>query len=169
MVSTEIVVQRMQATRIARSFKGTFFPLRDFCDVATPEVKHTSLFKRTTIVVLLSTSGCNPCQVRELQNLNSISNEVSDSVSFVGIFNSNNRNEALALRKVGMPHLPMWFGEDSIVARYNITNKYPVIFVVRDQIVFFTFVPIPMDDEFSVIQIRNLLDILRSPTYQDEL
>lgn len=168
MVSTEIVAQRLLATRTARSFMGTFFPFGDFRDIATPEVKHTSSFKRTTIVALLSTSGCNPCQVRELQNLNSISNEVSDSVSFVGIFNSNNRNEALALRKVGMPHLPMWFGEDSILARFNTTNQYPVIFAVRDQIVFFAFVPIPMDDEFSVIQILNLLDILKGSTFQHD-
>ncbi len=81
-------------------------------------------------------------------------------MEFVGVFNSNHRAEALALRKVGMPSLHMLFGEDSIIAKYNFTKKYPIIFAVKNQIVIFTVVPIPTDDEFSVIQYQNLLEIV---------
>lgn len=139
---------RLRMLKDAEFYIGTEFPVTHFQDIVNGD-PCTSSFADITVLILLSSSGCNPCQQRELKNLDTLYREVGTQINFVSLFNSDDRKEGLLLRKVSRIDFPMWIGNDSTVAKYVGDRKYPLVFLLKDQEVISAFEPIPMDDGFS--------------------
>lgn len=151
---------RVQHSRASMIFIGRTFPVGKYRDLIN-EIPQVSTFKGLTIIIVLSDVGCSPCQVRELRNLDTLSRNLKGDIQMIAILNSENRREALSLKRVGMVRFPMWYGADSVLTSFNLSRKYPLILLLTDQTIDSAFLPVGMDDDFSKTYMQNLYSMVQ--------
>ena len=143
----------------AQQLVGKSFPIVELRN-ARDNSKRWTVFHDTTLVVLLSPTGCAYCQERELRNLDTLYRKLKPGVGFIAIERSNSRYSTLDLtRRMGI-QFSFWFGCDSSLLKFNSVNKYPLILVLKGQMVVGGYLPIPSDDQFSIQEIAKLTHIL---------
>lgn len=106
-------------------------------------------FNVPTIVILISKLGCSECSNRELKNLKSLNQKLGNKINIIGIFSGMDRNDALKLKKVNNVGFNFFWGEKIIFTEFSIADSYPQIFVIKNNLIISSFLPIPRDDKFS--------------------
>jgi hypothetical protein len=156
-ISVEAVRARYNAA--AESFLSRTFPdaaFRDLITDATVGPPRNSI----TVYILLSKLGCSPCQLRELRNLDTLQRRLHDWKSIVAVLINSPRNEGLALRKVTRSSFAFWYSSDTSVANFNNLDRYPLILVVENRRVKRALIPVPSDDEHSLLFYEQLYSLL---------
>jgi len=160
------MAQRLTSYQVSLYFNGTTFPIASCKDVLN-ESSTTTGFTEKSVVILLSRSGCSPCQVRELKNLEMLRERIQDKAKFVSIYLADEvtgnllaKREQRLLQKVSQISFPIWYSEDAVLADYLFYKKFPLIFVVDRQKVVSSFIPIPEDEEFSEVYMKAFAHIL---------
>jgi len=150
---------RSKYVALASRFVGKQFPVATLRDAVFDSPRNTH-FKESTVVILLGISGCNPCQTREIRNLEELYQRTNSRMKIIALLTNENKYEALLLRKVTSASFPFWYGEDSSLAKFNFIGKYPLVVLLRNQKVLWSFIPISTDDMFSTSALDSLYLIL---------
>ena len=160
--------KRLAALQYASTFNGKTFPVVESWDAVTNEVQNTA-FKGNNLVILLSKAGCNPCQLRELRNLDSLTKGLPSSVRSTAVYfddrnsgDSVNRQQALLLRKATRFRSAMWHTRSQELGAFIKQGPFPMIFLLKDQTIVSSFSPIPDDAVFSQHFMTILQDVLSS-------
>lgn len=141
-------IKREHYKQTAAKFNGAEFPIIKIKNVISDEIIDTKVSKG--FIILLSNAGCNPCQVRELKNLEKLYRQYSDKLTVYAIYFVNyERMEALRLKKVSTISFPIFYTDEEIQDSPYSTNPFPKIFFISNQEILSTLIPIPEDDLFS--------------------
>jgi len=109
------------------------------------------VFKKPTLIILLSDYGCSKCQNRELENINKYLLSVSNNkINIIAIGNKNSREVILKLKKVTQSSIPMYLDANAdFINTYKMTEIFPQLIYVLDNRIIYTFLPIQEDDNYS--------------------
>lgn len=147
--------KREHYQHIAEKFIGVKFPILKIKNVISNDVIDTKIKKG--FILLLSNVGCNPCQIRELKNLEKLFKQYSNKLTVYAIYFSNyERMEALQLKKVSSISFPIFYTDEEIKDSLFLTKPFPKIFFISDQKILSTLIPIPEDDSFSTKFFDNI-------------
>lgn len=147
--------KREHYKQIAAKFNGVECPIIKIKNVISNEIIDTKVSKG--FIILLSNAGCNPCQIRELKNLEKLYRQYSDKLTVYAIYFANyERMEALRLKKVSSISFPIFYTDEEIQDSLYSTNPFPKIFFISDQKILSTLIPIPEDDLFSTKFFDNI-------------
>jgi len=154
--------RRLQAMLYDWRFSGEVFPMFEARDAVSNE-SYPLDFERPTVILAMNTSGCSPCQVRELRNLDTLYQRLDRDFKFLAVYSNDkhvdlemDRMEALQLRKVGHASYPVLYTTDPRFADFMKRGRFPMIFVVQDGTVVTSFAPITEDADFSTAFMRAL-------------
>jgi thioredoxin-related protein len=114
------------------------------------------------LIILLSNSGCNPCQLRELKNLAKLSVISSKRLAIMPIYIKNyNRLEALRLRKLSSFSSSLYYCDnENNLEKIFLEDTFPKIFFIKNQIIVKSLIPIPNNEEFSNRFYKNVINEL---------
>lgn len=134
---------------IAEKFIGVKFPILKIKNVISDDIIDTKIKKG--FIILLSNAACNPCQIRELKNLEKLFKQYSNKITVYAIYFSNyEKMEALRLKKVSSISFPIFYSDEEIKDSLFSTKPFPKIFLISDQKILSALIPIPEDDLFSI-------------------
>ena len=167
--------QRLEAVWTTWLYNGTLFPEVVYRDPITQEAG--SLTGEDKMIVLaLGSAGCNPCQVRELRNLDTLYQRLNSEVPVVALYYNGNhisdeadRNDVFQLRRVGHASYPILYTQDAGFADYMATGRFPMIFLLDGRRVVSSFSVISSDDRFSYACMQALHRILEGPVLPPDL
>lgn len=114
-----------------QSIIGNLFPIETVSNIITGESSKTQ-FEDFTILILLSNSGCNPCQVRELRLLQKLKNRFGNNLSFKAIYAGDSELNALRLRKVTEVDFDFFIYMGSKPSLIKDNMYFPLIIVVAE-------------------------------------
>ena len=167
--------QRLEAVWSTWLYNGTLFPEVAYRDAITQEAG--SLPGEDKMIVLaLGSAGCNPCQIRELRNLDTLYQRLDGRVPVVALYYNENhisdegdRNDALQLRRVGHASYPILYTQDAGFADYMATGRFPMIFLLDGRRVVSSFSVVSSDDRFSYAFMQALYHVLEGPLSPPDL
>ncbi|MBK8945427.1 MAG: hypothetical protein IPM32_09180 [Ignavibacteriae bacterium] len=114
--------------------------------------KKTDLFLNKSIAILLSEFRCNNCQEKELLRLNSLQKKLKTyGIEIIGITTQAKKNMTAIQKKKLKLNFPIYWVDDTTFSEISVSNDYPQIIYVKSKIIQSSFIPIPLDDEFSEI------------------
>jgi hypothetical protein len=134
--------------KLAEKFNGLEFPVIKIYNAINDNVIETKIKKG--FIVLLSNSGCNPCQIRELKNIEEflrVYNKVKDTYAIY--VDNYNRIDALRLKKLSAISFPICYFSNDILSENFLTKPFPKIFFIENQKIISTLIPIPDKVSFS--------------------
>ncbi len=143
----------------SQKHNGTPFPVNLIYNVLNTDTIQ-SHFSKKSVIVLLSNSGCNPCQIRELKLMDSLFSNYRGKANFLAIYDGINNTEPLLLRKVSKAKFSFYRTLGSAYSDYVGSKTYPVIFLVENQTVIFNYLPISNNEKFSKWSIKLLSKLL---------
>lgn len=147
--------KREHYKQIAAKFNGVEFPIIKIKNLISDERIDTKVSKG--FIILLSNAGCNPCQIRELKNLEKLYKQYSDKLTVYSIYFANyERMEALRLKKVSSISFSIFYTDEEIKDTLFLTKPFPKIFFISDQKILSTLIPIPEDGLFSTNFFDNI-------------
>lgn len=144
----KIIDQRYYSLLASLRFSGSMFPSTTLYNISNDQRSSISL-KGKNIVVLLSNAGCNPCQIRELKNIDSLYQKVQNKTNIIIIYDGVNKDEPLYLKKLSQIKLKFYYTSGSVYSNFNFTKRYPAIFFLKDNLILSTLIAIPNDEAFS--------------------
>lgn len=143
-------------------FDGTEFPHFDYRDAVSNDRLSFSP-KGMTVVVVLGKTGCNPCQLRELRNVDSLFSKLGGLVPALALYYDDiNRDEddhrynALQLRRVGGISYPIGYTSDIRFADYISSGRFPMVFLLNGSNVVISLAAMPLNNEYSYAFYQNL-------------
>lgn len=161
-LETSSISLRLNSYHASQYINGTRFPVSLTREVFSDSLIETK-FKGRNVVILLARTACHPCQVRELKNLGKLHEKFSHEANFTSIYLTEEatdkvlaKRELKLLKKVSQISFPMLYTVDSVLSEYVSHKSYPIIFIVDDQKVVSSFIPISEDDTFSHEYMRAL-------------
>jgi len=147
---------RLNSLISAKAVEGRYFNDIELQDAVTKK-RFLINYEKPTLILLLSNFGCSPCQKRELQNFSTIYDEYSKHLNVAAIFDSQDYEDILKLKKVFSLKYPLFITDGAIVSKYSFSAKYPqMLLIIKNQIVS-SFLPLPDDDEFSKWYLSNII------------
>ena len=164
--------QRLKAYEVASSFNGKIFPELHYLDPVTSDSIQVEMNGRS-LLVLMSKAGCNPCQIRELKNVDSLLSRINPnfSTSATAIYSYDNYGDwdsermiALMLRKASQSKLPFVLTNSSILSDFMSSSRYPMVFLLEDNMIISSFLAIPEDDIHSYRYYISLEKLLNNTT-----
>ncbi|AFH48382.1 Hypothetical protein IALB_0670 [Ignavibacterium album JCM 16511] len=133
---------------LAEKFNDMEFPVVKIYNTVNDSLIMTKI--RDGFIILISNSGCSPCQIRELKNLEDFSkgyNKVKDTYAiYVGDYN---RLDALRLKKLSAVSFPICYILNNFLSEQFLTKPFPKIFFIVNQKIKSTLIPIPDEEKFS--------------------
>ncbi len=142
-----------------QSIIGNLFPIEKVSNIITGESSKTQ-FEDFTILILLSNSGCNPCQVRELKLLQKLKNRFGNNLSFKAIYAGDSELDALRLRKVTEVDFDFFAFMGSKPSLIKDIKHFPLITVVAERRIVYSYLPIPDNEDFSLWSIANIEQLI---------
>ncbi|MCB0745938.1 MAG: hypothetical protein KDC52_11715 [Ignavibacteriae bacterium] len=116
------------------------------------------LLKDATLIILLSEFKCNECQEKELKRLNILNETIkSDGLNIIGITTISKMSQVIVQRKILKLDFPIYWVDDITFSKISVSNEYPQIIYVKDNIIQSAFIPVPLDDGFSEIYYEHFL------------
>lgn len=147
--------KREHHSYIAKKFNELDFPIHRAKNIVDGEVIDTKIDKG--FVILLSNTGCNPCQLKELKNLEEFFGKYNLELIIFGLYANNyDRIEALRLRKLSKVSFPLCYIAGGELDRIYLSSPFPKIFFIENQKILYTLIPIPNDDLYSKIYYNNI-------------
>lgn len=138
---------------------GNFFPLEKIRNIKTNEFDLTK-FIDETIIILLSNSGCNPCQIRELKYLQKLNEEYKDKVTVKAIYIGKNELDILRIKKVTQTSFDFFQTDGLKLSSLQNLSHFPMIFFISGQRILYSYLPIPGNDDFSIWSVENIENLL---------
>lgn len=128
-------------------------------------VKQNNLLNTKTIVILLSGIKCDKCQEKELKRLNELKNKVEGKgIEIIGITTLRIRNQVAIQKKILKLDFPIYWIDEATFSELSISDEYPQIIYVKDNIIQSSFIPVTLDDKFSEMYYRELYKVIeKSP------
>ena len=142
---------------LADKFVGMKFPGLHFRNAFTDSTMNCS-FQGIHIVAVLSSMGCNPCQLRELRNLDSLRNTLKNEVKFAALFVQEGKLEAMVIRKAAGVNIDIFYASDTLAAQFNSSSKYPIVLLIDNQVIRRCYFPISVDEEYSRTRLSGFED-----------
>jgi hypothetical protein len=143
----QMINQRYYSFLASLRFSGSIFPSKSIYDLRNRP--YSISLKGKNIVALLSDVGCNPCQIRELKNIDSLYQKKHKWINVFIIYDGMNKAESLYLKKISQVNFKFYYTKGYVYNGFNFTNNFPVIFFINDNIILSTLIAIPRDDAFS--------------------
>ncbi|MFN3873896.1 MAG: hypothetical protein ACK4R9_12930 [Ignavibacterium sp.] len=134
--------------KLAEKFNGLEFSVIKIYNAINDSVIESKI--RKGFIILISNSGCNPCQIRELKNLEEflrVYNKVKDTYAIY--VDNYNRIDALRLKKLSAISFPICYFSNDILSENFLTKPFPKIFFIENQKIISTLIPIPDKVSFS--------------------
>ncbi|GIK23462.1 MAG: hypothetical protein PHY57_05645 [Ignavibacterium sp.] len=133
---------------LASYFNYMYFPVIGVENIIDGSLDST--FFKDGILILLSNSGCNPCQVNELKNLKDIHNKYNDRLKIMALYVSYcEKIEAIRLKKISTFNLPIYCHNGDKISDRFLTKPFPKVFYIKDQKIISTLIPITNNNSFS--------------------
>lgn len=144
-----------------QSIIGNLFPIETVSNIITGESSKTQ-FEDFTILILLSNSGCNPCQVRELKLLQKLKNRFGNNLSFKAIYAGDSELDALRMRKVTEVDFDFFVYMGSKPSLIKDNKHFPLITVIAEQRIVYSYLPIPDNEDFSLWSIAHIEQLINN-------
>lgn len=134
--------------KLAEKFNDMEFPVIKIYNILNDSVIETKI--RNGFIILISNSGCNPCQIRELKNLEEFLKGYNKVKDIYAIYIGNyNRMDALRLKKISAVSFPICYISNDLLSEHFLTKPFPKIFFIVNQKIKSTLIPIPDKVSFS--------------------
>ena len=143
-----IINQRYYSLLASLNFSGMLFPSKKIYDLNNNQLIPVPL-KGMNIVIILSNAGCNPCQIRELKNIDSLYQKKKQILNVTVIYDGSDKEEELYLKKLSQVQFKFYYTKGYTFNEFNFTKRYPIVFFIRDNIILSSLIAIPDDDIFS--------------------
>lgn len=144
-----LFVSNTNINRLRNTFGGI--------NIETNEI-NKSLLSDPTIAILLSEFQCNKCQEKELKRLNELKNKLDDKgIKTIGITTLSKKNQVTIQKKMLKLNFSIYWVDDNTFKEISISNDFPQVIYLKENIIQTAFVPVPLDDEFSIIYYEHLL------------
>ncbi len=75
----------------------------------------------------------------------------------IGITTNDKKNQVINQKKFLKLDFPIYWVADEVFKEISISNEYPQIIYIKDNIIQSAFIPVPTDDEFSEMYYEHLL------------
>lgn len=122
------------------------------------EEKENNLFSNKTIAILLSEFKCNKCQENELKRLDTLKVKLQEEdINLIGITTAGKKNEVAIQKKILKLNYPIFWIADTTFSKISVSNEYPQIIYINDNIIQSAFIAVPLDDKFSEIYYAQFL------------
>jgi len=146
----ESLIKRLELENLSfihsYDYLGIKFPILKLSTFGSEEIVY-SKYENLALVILLSNQGCNPCQIREMSFLDTLSQEINTTIQ--AIYTGINYTEAILIKKVSQAKFPIYFYKDVLPIVGPLIKNYPIILLIKDQIVINAFTPIVDNDMHS--------------------
>ena len=104
--------------------------------------KEIPILKEFSLIILLSNSGCNPCQVRELHLIDSLFHNKFINISIIPIFLGEQKLKILQLKKVSKFKQTIFYSKNIEVFPDIYSNRFPIIILFHKNKFLYLFRPI---------------------------
>lgn len=131
---------------LSYDYLGIKFPVLKLSTIESEEFVY-SKYRDLSIVILLSNEGCNPCQIREMSYLDTLNQEIKNNIQ--AIYTGINYTEAMLIKKVSHAKFPVYFCKDIPPYFNSLFKNYPIILIIKDQLIINAFTPIANNDMYS--------------------
>jgi len=148
---------REYARSVAKSFNNTIFPRVVLREIITDSSSLVTSSGCSIVILMSRVYDCNPCTIRELRHLDSLFFLLSSDIRITGIFLDGDRTYALMVRKVSQVSFPLFYGLGSALSQFNPQNKFPLLFLLKHQVVDAALFPIPSDPSYSLEWIDRVM------------
>lgn len=145
----------------SQKYIGTSFPVETIYNIISNDSIRTN-FSLNTIVILLSNSGCHPCQLREVKFLQRLYEKLDERFDVLAIYLEANEMEAIKLKKVTKAKFD-FFRTNNIRKFESLQIGYfPFIFLINKQYITYCYLPIPDNEEYSKWTLGHIEKLLMS-------
>lgn len=100
------------------------------------------ILKEFSLIILLSNSGCNPCQTRELALIDSLFYSRFDNLSIIPIFLGDQKIKILQLKKISNFKQTIFYSKNLENYPDIYTNRFPIIILMYRNKFLYLFRPI---------------------------
>lgn len=153
---------REVARQRSKSFEGTAFPRVKSRDAVSDQVRIPEL-EAPTLIVALSNSGCHRAQVpllhRVWNTLEAHKSKISTAMIYydeADLGRTSLRWQALLLRKASRARIPVWYTADSTYASFVDKGRLPMLFLVEEQKVISSHIPVSGDDPSTERYLKSI-------------
>jgi thiol-disulfide isomerase/thioredoxin len=151
----DILQSRIRSFSVTWDYNGRRFPEIVISTTVGAEKRERVSTDGRNIIAVLSNSGCNMCQIRELAHLDSLY-KAAIGVSIQGLYFdpfADDRDQLhygmSSMLNAARPSFVVNSTESSVLADFVNQSGTPIIFEIHDGVIVTTFKPIPDDDIFS--------------------